>query len=88
MQKLIQTTCAIAEKDIGAARAAKIADRAEARYQALCKENRDDSKALRAHTFRRIYPGTPIFSGVAQRPSAAARTAATFYWHTERTNKE
>ncbi len=77
MQKLIQATCAIAEKDLGAACAARIATKAHARYLALCEENKGDSKALRTHTFRRIYPGIAVYE--AMREDGIDEEKAVFY---------
>ncbi len=54
MNRLIRTTCAIAVEDIGRERARLIAATAQKRYEALCAENASDSKALRAHTFKRM----------------------------------
>lgn len=61
MNRLIRTTCAIAAEDIGRERARRIAATAQKRYEALCVENASDSKALCAHTFRRIYPGIAVY---------------------------
>ena len=55
MNRLIKTTCAIAAEEIGADKADRIAAAAEKRYEELIAENQMDSKALRAHTFKRIY---------------------------------
>ena len=64
MNRLIRTTCAIAAEDIGQERARRIAEKAQRRYEALCAENASDSKALRAHTFRRIYPGIAVYEAL------------------------
>ena len=61
MQKLIKTTCKIAAEDIGRERAKHIAEKAQRRYQELCLENSSDPKALRAHTFKRIYPAIAAY---------------------------
>lgn len=55
-QRLIRSACAIAAEEIGRKRAGRIAAEAQKRYEALCRENAPDSKALRAYTFARIYP--------------------------------
>ena len=64
MNRLIRTTCAIAAEDIGRERARRIAVRAQQRYEALCAENASDSKMLRAHTFKRIYPGIAVYEAL------------------------
>ncbi|MGX8686673.1 MAG: L-2-amino-thiazoline-4-carboxylic acid hydrolase [bacterium] len=61
MQGLIKKTCAIAAEEIGEYRAGKIAEAAQKRYEKMLAENADDSKALRAHTFRRIYPSIAVY---------------------------
>ena len=40
MHRLIKATCAIAAEEIGKARAARIAARAQKRYEELCRENK------------------------------------------------
>ena len=64
MNRLIKTTCSIAAEDIGPERARRIAAMAQKRYEALCAENASDSKALRAHTFKRIYPGIAVYEAL------------------------
>ena len=64
MNRLIRTTCAIAAEDIGRERASRVAARAQKRYEALCSENALDSRALRAHTFKRIYPGIAVYEAL------------------------
>ena len=59
MQKLIKTTCAIAAEEIGKERAGHIAVKAQERFRKLCLENASDPKALRVHTFKRIYRPSP-----------------------------
>ena len=66
MQRLIKTTCAIAAEDIGRGRARDIAEKAQRRYQELCLENASDSKALRAHTFKRIYPAIAVYEALRE----------------------
>jgi hypothetical protein len=61
MHRLIKATCAIAAEDIGKARAERIAAKAQKRYEELCWENASDSKALRAHTYARIYPAIAVY---------------------------
>jgi len=64
MNRLIRTTCAIAAEDIGRKRSGRVAARAQQRYEALRAENASDSRALRAHTFRRIYPGIAVYEAL------------------------
>ena len=64
MHRLIRSTCTIAAEEIGQARAARIAEKAQKRYEALCRENAADPKALRAHTFKRIYPGIAVYEAL------------------------
>ena len=61
MQRLIKSACAIAAEDIGKERAVRIAQNAQKRYEALCAENAGESKALKPHTFGRIYPGIAVY---------------------------
>ena len=61
MQRLIKTACAVAAEDIGRERAARIAEKAQKRYEALCAENAGEPKALKTHTFGRIYPGIAVY---------------------------
>ena len=64
VQQLIKDTCAIAAEDIGAAKADQIAQAAQTRFEALCAENASDSKELRAHSFKRIYPGIAVYEAL------------------------
>ncbi len=64
MNRLIKTTCAIAAEEIGADKADRIAAAAEKRYEELIAENQMDSKALRAHTFKRIYPSIAVYEAL------------------------
>ncbi|MGX8719961.1 MAG: hypothetical protein ACSW79_02615, partial [Eubacteriales bacterium] len=64
MHRLIKATCAIAAEEIGKARAACIAAKAQKRYEELCRENASDSKALRAHTYARIYPAIAVYEAL------------------------
>jgi len=77
MQKLIQTTCAIAAEELGAERADRIAHSAQKRYEELLAENAGDSKALRAHTYRRIYPSIAVYE--ALRAEGVAQEKAVWY---------
>ena len=77
MQKLIKTTCKIAAEDIGRERAKHIAEKAQRRYQELCLENTSDPKALRAHTFKRIYPAIAVYE--AFRENGVDREKAAWY---------
>ena len=61
MQKLIKSSCAIAAEEIGKEKAKRIAKAAQNRYKELLAENADDGKALRAHTFKRIYPSIAVY---------------------------
>ena len=61
MQRLIKGTCAIAAEDIGEDKGNKTAAAAQKRYEELLIENKNDSKALRAHTFKRIYPSIAVY---------------------------
>lgn len=61
MQRLIKTTCAIAAEDLGKEKAEKIAEAAQRRYEELLNENAGDCKALRKHTFKRIYPAIAVY---------------------------
>lgn len=64
VQQLIKETCAIAAEDLGKAKADQIAQAAQKRYEALCTENASDSKELRAHSFKRIYPGIAVYEAL------------------------
>lgn len=59
--RLIRTVCSIAEEELGRERAERIAREAQRRFETLCEENAADPKALRAHTFRRIYPAVAVY---------------------------
>jgi hypothetical protein len=61
MHRLIKNVCRIAAEDIGRKRSEDIAEKAQMRYQELCRENVSDPKALRAHTFRQIYPAVAVY---------------------------
>ena len=64
MNRLIKSTCTIAAEDIGRERADRVKAKAKKRYEELCVENASDSKALRAHTFKRIYPGIAVYEAL------------------------
>ena len=61
MQRLIKATCAIAAEEIGKEKSHRIAAAAQKRYEELLEENKYDSKALKAHTFKRIYPSIAVY---------------------------
>lgn len=82
MNRLIRTTCAIAAEDIGRECARRIAATAQKRYEALCVENASDSRALRTHTFRRIYPGIAVYETLRAegiKPEKAAWTIREYF---------
>ena len=64
MHKLIKGVCAIAAEDIGKEKADRIAGVAQKRYEELCEENSSDSKALRSHSYTRIYPGIAVYEAL------------------------
>ncbi|MCR4703269.1 MAG: L-2-amino-thiazoline-4-carboxylic acid hydrolase [Saccharofermentans sp.] len=64
MHRIIRTVCAIAAEDIGQDKAARIASTAQSRYGVLLSENQSDNKALRAHTFKRIYPSIAVYESL------------------------
>ena len=64
MHRLIKAACAIAAEEIGKARAEQIAAKAQTRYEELCRENASDPRALRAHTYARIYPGIAVYEAL------------------------
>lgn len=51
----------IVSEDLDKAKADQIAQAAQTRFETLCAENASDSKELRAHFYKRIYPGVAIF---------------------------
>ena len=61
MQRLIKSTCKIVAEEIGKERAGRIAAKAQRRFEELCQENAADTKALRTHTFQRIYPAIAVY---------------------------
>ena len=64
MQKLIKTTCAIAAKEIGREKADLVALASQKRFAELLSENAGDREALRAHTFKRIYPAIAVYEAL------------------------
>lgn len=64
MHRIIKTVCAIAAEDIGRDKADIIAKIAQKRYEELLLENKSDSKALRAHSFKRIYPSIAVYGSL------------------------
>ena len=64
VQQLIKETCAIVSEDLGTAKADQIAQAAQTRFEALCTENASDSKELRAHSYKRIYPGIAVYEAL------------------------
>ena len=66
MQKLIKATCKIAAGEIGWERAGRIAVKAQKRYEKLCLENASDPKALRAHSFKQIYPAIAVYEALRE----------------------
>ncbi|MBQ4426185.1 MAG: hypothetical protein II881_00330 [Oscillospiraceae bacterium] len=66
MQRLIKSTCKIAAEEIGKERAGRIAAKAQRRFEELCQENAADTKALRAHTFQRIYPAIAVYEALRE----------------------
>ena len=77
VQQLIKDTCAIVSEDIGTAKAEQIARDAQKRYEALCTENASDSKELRAHSYKRIYPGIAVYE--ALRAEGISQEKAVWY---------
>ena len=77
MQKLIRTACAIAAEEIGAEKAGRAARAAQRRYEELLSENRNNSKALRPHTFHRIYPAIALYESF--RAEGVASEKAVWY---------
>ncbi len=61
LHRLIKNVCEIASVDIGKEKADRIAETAQKRFEALCVENASDSKELRAHTYKRIYPAIAVY---------------------------
>lgn len=64
MHRLIKATCVIAAEEIGKERAERITAKAQKRYEELCRENASDPKALRAHSYARIYPAIAVYEAL------------------------
>lgn len=64
VQRLIKETCKIVSEDVGKVKAAQIARSAQKRYEALRAENSSDSKELRSHSYKRIYPGIAVYEAM------------------------
>ena len=64
MNRVIRSVCAIMEEETGKGQALRIRERAQKRYEALCTENAGDSRALRAHTYSRIYPCIALYQAM------------------------
>ena len=77
VQQLIKDTCAIVAQDIGSAKTDQIAYAAQRRYEALCAENASDSKELRTHSYKRIYPGIAVYE--ALRAEGISQEKAVWY---------
>lgn len=77
VHQLIKETCKIAAGDIGKVKANQIAQIAQKRYKALCAENSSDSKELRAHSYKRIYPGIAVYE--ALRAEGISQEKAVWY---------
>ncbi len=77
MHKLIKTTCEIAAEEIGKEKGNKIAVAAQNRYEELLEENWNDSKALKAHTYKRIYPSIAVYE--ALRAEGVGKDKAVWY---------
>ena len=77
VQRLIKETCKIVSEDVGKVKAAQIARSAQNRYEALCAENSSDSKELRSHSYKRIYPGIAVYE--AMRAEDISQEKAAWY---------
>ena len=77
VQRLIKETCKIVSEDVGEVKAAQIARSAQNRYEALRAENSSDSKELRSHSYKRIYPGIAVYE--AMRAEDISQEKATWY---------
>ena len=77
MQRLIETSCALAAQELGNENAEKIAKAAQKRYEELLIENAGESKALRRHTSQRIYPAIAVYE--AFRAEGVAPETAVWY---------
>ena len=77
VQRLIKETCKIVSEDVGEVKAAQIARSAQNRYEALRAENSSDSKELRSHSYKRIYPGIAVYE--AMRAEDISQEKAVWY---------
>ena len=77
VQRLIKETCKIVSEDVGEIKAAQIARSAQNRYEALRAENSSDSKELRSHSYKRIYPGIAVYE--AMRSEGISQEKAVWY---------
>lgn len=77
VQRLIKETCKIVSEDVGEVKAAQIARSAQKRYKALRAENSSDSKELRSHSYKRIYPGIAVYE--AMRSEGISQEKAVWY---------
>ena len=77
VQRLIKETCKIVSEDVGKVKAAQIARSAQKRYEALRAENSSDSKELRSHSYKRIYPGIAVYE--AMRAEGISQEKAVWY---------
>lgn len=77
VQRLIKETCKIVSEDVGEVKAAQIARSAQKRYEALRAENSSDSKELRSHSYKRIYPGIAVYE--AMRSEGISQEKAAWY---------
>ena len=77
VQRLIKKTCKIVSEDVGEVKATQIARSAQNRYEALRTENSSDSKELRSHSYKRIYPGIAVYE--AMRAEDISQEKAVWY---------
>ena len=77
VQRLIKKTCKIVSEDVGEVKATQIARSAQNRYEALRTENSSDSKELRSHSYKRIYPGIAVYE--AMRSEGISQEKAVWY---------
>lgn len=62
--QLIQGTGKLIQEDLGKEKARQIMRQAQQRFEDLKAENAADSKALRSHTYKRIYPGIAMYEAL------------------------
>lgn len=77
VQRLIKETCKIVSEDVDKVKAAQIARSAQNRYETLRAENSSDSKELRSHSYKRIYPGIAVYE--AMRAEGISQEKAIWY---------